>query len=97
MTAIEAITAADAATTEEELDALLVDETRVTVLAAVAARLEALNADDDADDEVEVTTLGEVGTSKSLTINGVASVVPCGIVMRVTPEVAEQLRQCNLI
>lgn len=46
---------------------------------------------------IEVTTLGDSGTNKSLSINGVASVFPCGIVMRVTPEVAEQLRQCNLI
>lgn len=46
---------------------------------------------------IEVTTAGVAGTHKDLHINGVASSVPCGIVMRVTPEAAEQLRQCNLL
>lgn len=54
--------------------------------------------DEAPDDElIEVTTLGSVGESKVLMVNGVASPVPCGIVMHVTPEVAEQLRQCSLI
>ena len=46
---------------------------------------------------VEVITVGDVGGNKYLHINGVAVSIPCGIVLRVTPEAAEQLRQCNLI
>ena len=51
----------------------------------------------EGDGLVEVTTLGDKDTQKSLMINGVASIIPCGIVMRVSPEAAEQMRQCNLI
>jgi hypothetical protein len=51
----------------------------------------------EGDGLIEVTTLGDAGTSKNLSINGVASAFPCGIVLRVTPEAAQQLRECNLI
>lgn len=103
MTAIEAIAAAKAATTEAELDALLVDEIRVSVLLAIKTRRAALTADagepatTEGDGMIDVLTTGTPGESKQLYINGVASSFPCGIVLRVTPEAAEQLRQCNLI
>jgi len=51
----------------------------------------------EGDGLVEVIVTGEAGSCKELHINGVATSVPCGIVMRVTPEAAEQLRQCNII
>lgn len=67
---------------------------KVKVKVPVAEQAEVEVEDDGL---VEVTTLGAVGTHKDLMVNGVASAVPCGIVMRVTPEAAEQFRQCNLI
>lgn len=51
----------------------------------------------EGDGLIEITTQGTIGDRKDLYINGVATSVPCGIVMRVTPEAAEQLRQCNLL
>jgi len=46
---------------------------------------------------IDVFTLGDAGTHKDIYINGVATSIVCGIVMRVSPEAAEQMRQCNLI
>ena len=67
----------------------------VPVEADIQIAVEEESVEDDG--LVEVITVGDVGGNKYLHINGVAVSIPCGIVLRVTPEAAEQLRQCNLI